>query len=259
MANKRNAKKEKPSEARGIPAWMTTYTDLMTLMLSFFVILVSFATFEQGRIVKLVGSFAGAFKVLPGGYKTDPGDQVLEPGKEMIQSYRAPGDIFSKMKGVVEKSGAAGGIGFSQTSKGLELSIADYLLFGLESGKADIAPGMESFLDEMLEIMRQESYLIKIEGHTDDYPVASKQFPSSWELSTERAVTILRYFVEKGGISPLRLSAAGFGKYHPLYPNETSEDRAKNRRVVISLLRDELAQDGSEEGPLFKEGVVKPF
>ena len=55
MANKRNAKKEKPSEARGIPAWMTTYTDLMTLMLSFFVILVSFATFEQGRIVKLVG------------------------------------------------------------------------------------------------------------------------------------------------------------------------------------------------------------
>jgi chemotaxis protein MotB len=177
----------------------------------------------------------------------------------MIQTYRAPGDIFTKMKGVVEKSGAAGGMGFSQTSKGFELSIADYLLFGLEPGKAEIVPEMESFLDEMIEIMRQESYLIQIEGHTDDYPVASKQFPSSWELSTERAVTILKYFVEKGGISPLRLSAAGFGKYHPLFPNETSEDRAKNRRVVISLLRDELAQDGNEEKPLFKEGVVKPF
>jgi len=259
MAKKRNAKSEEPSGDGGIPAWMTTYSDLMTLMLSFFVILVSFATFEQGRIVKLVGSFAGAFKILPGGYKTDPGDQVLEPGKEMVQTYRAPGDIFTKMKGVVEKSGAAGGMGFSRTSKGFELSIADYLLFGLEPGKADIAPEMESFLDEMIEIMRQESYLIQIEGHTDDYPVTSQQFPSSWELSTARAVTILRYFVEKGGISPLRLSAAGFGKYHPLYPNETAEDRAKNRRVVISLLRDELAQEGSEEGPLFKAGVLKPF
>ena len=259
MAKKRNAKKDEPSNDGGIPAWMTTYSDLMTLMLSFFVILVSFATFEQGRIVKLVGSFAGAFKILPGGYKTDPGDQVLEPGKEMIQTYRAPGDIFTKMKGVVEKSGAAGGMGFSQTSKGFEVSIADYLLFGLEPGKAEIVPEMESFLDEMIEVMRRESYLIQIEGHTDDYPVASKQFPSSWELSTERAVTILRYFVEKGGISPLRLSAAGFGKYHPLVPNETPEDRARNRRVVITLLRDELAQDGGEEKPLFKEGVFKPF
>ena len=157
--------------------------------------------------MKLVGSFAGAFKILPGGYKTDPGDQVLEPGKEMVQTYRAPSDIFTKMKGVVEKSGTAGGMGFSQTGKGFELSIADYLLFGLEPGKADIDPAMEPFLDEMIEIMRQESYLIQIEGHTDDYPVTSQQFPSSWELSTARAVTILRYFVEKGGVSPSLVSS----------------------------------------------------
>ena len=150
-------------------------------------------------------------------------------------------------------------MGLTQSSKGFELSVADYLLFGLEEGKAAIVPDMEFFLDEMIEVMREESYLIQIEGHTDDYRVASREYPSSWELSTARAVTILRYFVETGGISPLRLSAAGFGKYHPLVPNETPEDRAANRRVVISFLRDELAEDVSREGPLYKDGVVKRF
>ena len=259
MAKKNSRKKEEPSGDGGIPAWMTTYSDLMTLMLSFFVILVSFATFEQGRIVKLVGSFAGAFKILPGGFKTDPGDQVLEPGKEMLERYRSPGDIFTKMKGVVEHSGVSGGMDFSQTNKGFELSISTYLLFGLESGKADILPEMQPFLDELLEVIRKEPYLIKIEGHTDDYPVSSQEFPTSWDLSTARAVRILKYFVDKGGISPVRLSAAGFGKYRPLFPNDTPEERAKNRRVVISLIKDELSDETSEETPLFKEGMVKPF
>ena len=259
MGKKNSKKREEPSGDGGIPAWMTTYSDLMTLMLSFFVILVSFATFEEGRIVKLVGSFAGAFKILPGGYKTDPGNQVLEPGKEMIQTYRAAGEMFTKMKGVVENSGASGGMEFSQTNKGFELSISSYLLFGLESGKADILPGMQPFLDELLEVVRKEPYLVKIEGHTDDYPESSQEFPSSWDLSTARAVRILKYFVDKGGISPARLSAAGFGKYRPLFPNDTPEERAKNRRVVISLLKDELSHDDSAEKPLFKEGVVKPF
>ena len=258
MANKRN-KKEEPSEDGGIPAWMTTYSDLMTLMLSFFVILVSFATFEQGRIVKLVGSFAGAFKILPGGYKTDPGDQVLEPGKEMLQSYRASGEMFTKMKGVVESSGVSGGMAFSQTNKGFELSMSSYLLFGLESGQAEILPEMQLFLDELLEVVRREPYLIRIEGHTDNYPVSSPEFPTSWDLSTARAVRILRYFVEKGGIAPSRVSAEGFGKYRPLFSNDTAEERAQNRRVVISLLKNELSDTSSEEKPLFKEGVVKPF
>lgn len=259
MANKKKKKAEEPSGGGGIPAWMTTYSDLMTLMLSFFVILVSFATFEQGRIVKLVGSFAGAFKILPGGYKTDPGDQVLEPGKEMVQTYRAAGELFTKMKGVVENSGVSGGMEFSQTNKGFELSVSSYLLFGLESGKVEILPEMQPFLDEMLEVVRREPYLIRIEGHTDDYPVSSPKFPTSWDLSTARAVSILKYFVEKGGISPSRVSAAGFGKYRPLFSNDTPEERAQNRRVVISLLKNELAGDVSEEKPLFKEGVVKPF
>ncbi len=259
MAKERKKGSEEPSGEGGVPAWMTTYSDLMTLMLSFFVILVSFATFEEGRIVKLVGSFAGAFKILPGGFKTDPGDQVLEPGKEMVRTFRAPGEIFTKMRGVVERAGMGGGIELNQTNRGFEMSVSNYLLFGLEAGSADIVPDMKPFLDELIETVRREPYLIKIEGHADDRSDANGEFPSSWELSTARAVNILRYFVEEGGISPLRVSAAGLGKYHPLFPSDTPEEREKNRRVVISLIREELSSDLGEEWPLFKEDVVKPF
>jgi len=132
------------------------------------------------------------------------------------------------------------------------------LLFGLEEGKAEIPPEMERFLNEVAEIISQETYLIRIEGHTDDRPPASKQYPSSWELSAARAVAVLKYFTERG-ISPLRLSAAGYGKYHPLYPNDTPEGRAKNRRVVLSFLKNELQEDRDAQAPLFNEGVVKTF
>ena len=254
--NGQNKRENDESESGGTPAWLTTYCDLMTLMLSFFVILVSFATFEEGRIVKLVGSFRGAFKVLPGGYKTDPGEQVIEPGKEMVQSFRESGEILTRMRGVVAKEGLQG-VELTMTDKGFEVFIADYVLFGLQPGTADIVPEMEPFLAELAEIILQKQYVVRIEGHTDDLSVGTEQFPSSWELSTTRAVNVLKYFIARGGISPLRLSAAGFGKHRPLFPNDTPEHRAKNRRVMIHLEQSELAEKVLVEEPLFKKGVVK--
>jgi len=255
--NGQNKRKNDESGGKGTPAWLTTYCDLMTLMLSFFVILVSFATFEEGRIVKLVGSFRGAFKVLPGGYKTDPGEHVIEPGKEMVQSFRESGEILTRMRGVVAKEGLSQGVELTMTDKGFEVFIADYVLFGLQPGTADIVPEMEPFLAELAEIILQKQYVVRIEGHTDDLFVRTEQFPSSWELSTTRAVNILKYFVERGGISPLRLSAAGFGKHRPLFPNDTPGNRAKNRRVMIHLKQSELAEKVLEKEPSFKKGVVK--
>jgi chemotaxis protein MotB len=253
-------KRERTSEgdgAGGIPAWICTYTDLITLMLAFFVILISFGTFEKGRIVKFVGAFKGAFKILPGGFKTDPGEQVIDPGKEILRTFRAGGGIVTKLQGICEQQGVKRGVEFKTTNTGFEVTLADYSMFGLQSGSADILSGMKPFLDELAETIRQSSYLVRIEGHTDNVPVKSQRFASNWELSTTRAVTILRYFLEEGGISPLRLSAAGFGAYRPLAPNDTEEQRAKNRRVMIYLQRNELKEGKVGEEPLFKEGVVK--
>jgi len=252
-------KREESSGAGGggVPAWICTYTVLISLMLAFFVILISFGTFEKGRIVKFVGSFQGAFKILPGGFKTDPGEQVIDPGKEILRTFRSGGGIVTELKGIVQEQGIKRGVEFKTTDRGLEINLADYSMFGLQSGSADILPGMKPFLDELAEIIRQSSYLVRIDGHTDNVPVKSQRFTSNWELSTARAVTILRYFIEEGGISPLRVSAAGFGEYRPLAPNDTEAQRAKNRRVMIYLQPNELKEDKVEEEPLFKEGVVK--
>lgn len=250
-------REESSSEGGGVPPWITTYSDLITLMLAFFVILISFGTFEKGRIVSFVGSFKGAFKILPGGFKTDPGGQVLEPGKEILRTFRAGGAIATQMKGVIEKAGLNKGVEFEMTNKGFEVAIIDYLLFGLTSGSAAIVPEMKPFLNEMAEIIRQTSYLVSIEGHTDDRPVRSREFPSSWDLSTARAVAILKYLIVEEGISPFRLSAKGFGKYRPLFPNDTEEHRAGNRRVMIYFESAELEEDKLRERPLFKEGKVK--
>jgi chemotaxis protein MotB len=252
-------KRERTSEGEGggVPAWICTYTDLITLMLAFFVILISFGTFEKGRIVKFVGSFQGAFKVLPGGFKTDPGEQVIEPGKEILRTFRTGGGIVTTMQGICDEQGVKRGVEFKTTNKGLEITLADYSMFGLQSGSADILPGMRPFLEELAEVIRQSSYLVRIEGYTDNVPVKSQRYASNWELSTARAVTILRYFINEGGISPLRVSAAGFGEYRPLAPNDTEAQRAKNRRVMIYLQPNKLKEDKVEEESLFKEGVVK--
>lgn len=254
-----NQKREESSGegGGGVPPWITTYSDLITLMLAFFVILISFGTFEKGRIVRFVGSFVGSFKILSGGLKTDPGEKVVEPSKEIIRTFREPGGLLTRMKGIVEKEGLKQGVEFRMTNEGFEINISDYLLFGLQPGSADITPEMKPFLDDLAEIISQTSYLVSIEGHTDELPIKNKQFPSSWELSTARAVAMLRYLIDEGGISPLRLSAKGFGEYRPLFPNDTPEHRARNRRVMIYLQPSELGEDTLEEKLLFKEDVVK--
>ena len=249
-------REEASSEGGGVPPWITTYSDLITLMLAFFVILISFGTFEKGRIVRFVGSFQGAFKILPGGFKSEPGEQIIEPSKDIVKTFREPGDILSRLKGIVKKEGLKQGVEFRMTNEGMEIVITDYLLFGLEPGSADIIPEMKPFLDELAGIIHQTSYLVSIEGHTDDRPLKTRKFPSSWELSAARAVNLLRYFIDEG-VSPLRLSAKGFGEYHPLFPNDTPEHRAKNRRVMIYFESGELKEDKLREKPLFKEGKVK--
>jgi chemotaxis protein MotB len=250
-------RRQESLERAGTPVWLITYSDLMTLMFSFFIILISFSVFEQGNIINFVGSFLGAFKILPGGFKTSTGEQVLLPSKEILKTSRELSDILTRTRGVLKKEGIEKGVEFKTTNQGLEVAVADYLLFGLQPSSTDISHEMKLFLDELAETVRDSSYLVSIEGHTDDLPLKTEHFPSSWELSTARAVTILRYLIDERGMSPLRLKAAGFGHYRPLVPNDTPEHRAQNRRVVIRLQPNELAEDTLKEKPLFKEGVVK--
>ncbi|MDK2959817.1 MAG: chemotaxis protein MotB, partial [Bacillota bacterium] len=93
-----------------------------------------------------------------------------------------------------------------------------------------------------------------VEGHTDNLPINTYRFPSNWELSTARATTVVRYLAEKHGIPPDRLSAAGYGEWRPVAPNDTPEHRAQNRRVDIVVLRTDLAKQEPLGGSAQKGG-----
>jgi chemotaxis protein MotB len=98
-------------------------------------------------------------------------------------------------------------------------------------------------------IISKTDYLIRIEGHTDNLPIHTALFPSNWELSTARAVNVLRYFIKEHNIDPRRLAAEGFSEFHPLAANDRPENRAKNRRVEIIFIDKETPQTLIEQIP----------
>jgi chemotaxis protein MotB len=105
-----------------------------------------------------------------------------------------------------------------------------------DSGKADLKSEAIRLLDKIAPVLKQSQRPIRVEGHTDNVPIHTKEFPSNWELSTARAVNVLRYLVEKHEIPPQIISAAGYGEYHPIVPNDTAQNRSRNRRVEIIIL-----------------------
>jgi chemotaxis protein MotB len=131
------------------------------------------------------------------------------------------------------------------SKEGLVMRLSEHTLF--ESGVASISSEALPLLEKIGAIIAQTEYLVRIEGHTDNVPIRTFLFPSNWELSTARAVNVLRYFIEHHQIDSQRLSAEGFGEFQPLVANDTAENRNKNRRVEVIFIRPENPDPDSGE------------
>jgi chemotaxis protein MotB len=127
------------------------------------------------------------------------------------------------------------------------MRLSEHALFDL--GAADISVEALPLLQKIGAIILKTDYLIRIEGHTDNLPIHTALFPSNWELSTARAVNVLRYFIKDHNIDPRRLAAEGFSEFHPLAANDRPENRAKNRRVEIIFIDKETPQTLIEQIP----------
>ena len=119
------------------------------------------------------------------------------------------------------------------------IHIMEQALF--KEGSADLESRAQQTLDLVGSQLRNMENHVRVEGHTDNKPISTKRFPSNWELSSARATEVVRYFVNNYEISPTRLSALGYGEFRPMVPNNTAENRAKNRRVDIVVLTMELS------------------
>ena len=238
-------KKEKQTNAEsdGGPGWLCTFNDLMTLLMVFFVMLFTMSSLDVKKLKGLQQSLQSGLGVLKEGQKVSvvviepqsPSEvKSVTPQEEIVEDMveDVAEDVPDKILDIIKVFDSEPEITAIYMEKGVLITLSSTILF--QFGSADINPESFSVLDKIAVVIRKMSESVRVEGHTDNVPVVySRRFPSNWELSIKRAVNVVKYFVEVGKIPPQRLSAAGYGESKPLFPNDTQEHRARNRRVEI--------------------------
>ena len=231
------AKKEKPVICEEMPPWMITFADVMTLMLTFFILLVSMSTIDSRRKLVALGSIIGTFGWEDASYenfsKKDT-KRTVEPGP--IDT----GDLEPLKQ--LKWENVDDDINFRSNRFVQILTINSTLLFAPESAELSLAG--RSLLEEFLPILTKVQYPLLLAGHTSELrdelgleykPSDDEKNPDlSWKISLNRTLAIYKFLLEKG-MRPDQLKVEAFGKYTPYFPQNTAENRAKNRRVDFVL------------------------
>ena len=220
--------------------WLQTYADTVTLLLTFFVLLYSFSSVDAEKFKQISSAFQSVFSGQNGetvlDFNMKNGDVALlgETMKMDKVSKQKKDELYDKVKNAVQKSNLQNSVNIKSDTRGVLLELEDNILF--ETAQADIKQNSLSILDKINKIISSLPNYIVVEGHTDNVPIKNYRYDSNWELSTQRAVNVLKYFVETKKQNPERFTAAGYGEFKPIYPNDTLENRSKNRRVTIVIV-----------------------
>ena len=219
----------------GLPGWLATFGDLMSLLLTFFVLLLSFSSMEEVKFQQAMGSLRGSLGVFDSKPELSQPIRVLMP---IVRGSVAQSQNIRKSAEEVEKTlsdeGFEGDITLEGTSSGLVIRIQAPVLYDV--GNAVLKPSIQRALNKIGEMLLLLPNQIVVQGHTDNKPIIRGSYPSNWELSFQRAVNVVRYLIMETNIHGRRLSAEGYGEYRPLVPNTTETNQAQNRRVEIHIL-----------------------
>ncbi len=257
------AKKKQEDPPAGSPAWMATFSDLMNLLLCFFVLLFSMSSVDEKKWEEVAASFSQTFSIFTSG-ATAIGDGLLisngvsqlnqldeyinstgkaaediEEAKDILaevekQKMEASEELSEKVEEALEESGLDDVIEMDFTSQYVQLTINGALLF--PSGSAELSDDAETVLSQVGIILeRYADSTIEIEGHTDSVPMHSARFASNNELSDARALSVFYYLLENTNLDPAIIKHSGRGEYLPVADNATPEGRALNRRVEIKI------------------------
>lgn len=264
------AKKRQEEPPKGSPAWMNTFSDLMNLLLCFFVLLFSMSTVDAQKFEAVSSSFAKTFSIFKAG-ATAIGDGLLlsngvsqlnelddytssmgkaEDGEDNLgnadssveemtkaldaEKLKKSEELAEKIEEAMEEQNISKDVEMEVTSQYVQLSLKGALLFdsGSDQLKEDVLPIMDKI---GLILERYADSVIEIEGHTDNVPISSARFADNNELSSARALSVFNYFVENTTLNPAMMKHSGRGEYVPIADNSTPEGRAKNRRVEIKI------------------------
>lgn len=221
----------------GAPAWMATFADLATLLLTFFVLLLSFAEMDVIEFKAALGSVKNALGVVsrrPGTLEgSSPTPINFEDSNAAEKSEKGMPNELIPIQQMIRNKNMDGSMKLIVTEKNIILRVHE--LF--RSGSATLQPKDFDQLDIITALCRLYKQPVMIEAHTDDRNIRTEQFPSNWELSAHRAASVGRYLAVAGGVDAERISPTGYAQFRPLKPNDSPENRAENRRVDIILAR----------------------
>jgi chemotaxis protein MotB len=193
--------------------WIFSYGDTVTLLLAFFILLFTFCKVD----VEKFRSVAESFKPTP------PGTPFFFEGKE---------SVLEAVAAQIETTELSEEVFVTIDPRGVIVSFQDSALFAL--GSADLSDKGEKTLDRFAKFLYGLPNRVAIEGHTDDQPISSRQYPSNWELSSARGGSVARWF-ERNGVEPKRMEVIGYGSTRPRFKNDSGEKRALNRRVEVVI------------------------
>lgn len=226
--------------------WLVSYADFITLLFVFFVVMYAISAVNEGKYKILSSSLVNAF----GGQaiKTETAASLSQQeallkslvdrrNARQLERQRKQQEymqtVAKNLNQVVAPLVTSGQVSVTQTSRGVVLEINASALF--DQGDAELRGASLKTLAEVARVLNQGEQAIEIEGYTDDTPIKSARFPSNWELSSARASSVARLFIEQG-MAGARLTAVGSASNHPIAPNDTPEGRARNRRVTVTIL-----------------------
>jgi chemotaxis protein MotB len=222
------------SSRAGHDRWLVSYADLVTLLFA------CFATLYAASALDATG--AGA----PNPPVDLAHDGDAREGEEGGADARPSDALMDRLATTLEDDVRLRRADVVRDARGVVVSLPEQATF--QVGRADVTSGARQLISRVVNQLDAEQYTLRIEGHTDDVPIRTAQYPSNWELSTARAGAVVAYLIRDLHYPPDRLSAAGYAEFHPLVPNTSAANRARNRRidiVVIDAARPDLVASES--------------
>jgi len=253
-------------ESRGVPPWVMTFADLMTLLMCFFVLLLAFSEMDVAKFKQLSGSMKDAFgvqaevevKTIPKG--TSVVAQEFSPGKpeptalnevrqftidsnrntldaldRELQEIKETREHARRMRLALKEEIEKGSVEIE--TEGMKVIVRIMENPSFDSGYADVRPEFMPVLEKIADMIDNTSGEVTISGHTDDVPIYNARFRSNWDLSTSRAVSVAHELLRKADLDPSHVVVSGHADTRPVVPNDGPDSRAKNRRVDISIVR----------------------
>jgi len=223
-----------------MPEWLATFGDLMSLLLCFFVLLLSMSTMDAKKVKEAIGSLAGALSVLEGGTQTEVSRNRIQKATPIEKTDETAQTVNRLSRAIAEfKQFTAGGKGpqitMEEGEEGFFIRLPADITFAPGSAQINNQDSL-LFLKRIAIIIKEylpKNIDIQVRGYSDNQPPPKNSpYRDNWELSAARALSVLKILI-KDGVNPKQLSAAAYGQYHPIASNNTPEGRAKNRRVEI--------------------------